>query len=96
MCQRERLVGKGLGAIDGGATGTVAVEKVAALNHERGDHAVELAAFVALGPAKGILGLAGAELAEVFGRFGDEVGEEFHLYGAEGLTCVGSAKGIES
>lgn len=50
---------------------------------ERGtDDAVELGAFVALGPALGVLALAGAELAEVFGGAGDDVGEEFEGYPA--------------
>jgi hypothetical protein len=50
-------------------------------------HAVEAGAFVALGPPLGVLGLAGAELAEVFRGFGDDVGEEFHLDAAEGFAC---------
>jgi hypothetical protein len=40
---------------------------------------MEFAAFVALGPALGILGLAGTELAEVLGRLGGHVGKQFHL-----------------
>lgn len=46
------------------------------------DDAVELGALVALGPALGVLALAGAELAEVFGGAGDDVGEEFKGYAA--------------
>ena len=34
MLEFEVLVGKGFGAVDGGAAGTVAVQKVAALDHE--------------------------------------------------------------
>ena len=37
VLQREVLVGEGLGAVDGGAAGAVAVEEVAALDHEVGD-----------------------------------------------------------
>ena len=51
------------------------------------DDAVELAPFVALRAALGAFGLAGAELAEVLGRFGRGVGEEFHFDAAEGFTC---------
>ena len=43
---------------------------------------MEFAAFVALRPALGILVLAGAVLAEVFGGFGGGVGEEFDFYAA--------------
>jgi len=50
-------------------------------------HSVEAGAFVALRPPLGVLGLAGAELAEVFGGFGDDVGEEFHFDAAEGFAC---------
>ena len=102
----EVLVGKGLGAVDAGATGAVAVEEIAALDHEffdlarhrisqynsgatergRGtDDSVKLAAFVALGIALGVLGLAGAVLAEVLGGFGGSVCEKLHFDPAEGL-----------
>ena len=38
-------------------------------------HSMELAAFVALGKTTGIFALAGAELTEVLGGSGDDVGE---------------------
>lgn len=47
---------------------------------------MEPAAFVTLWPAEMILGLARAELAEVLGRLGHDVGEELHLDAAEGFT----------
>ena len=50
-------------------------------------HAVESAALVALRPALRALGLARAELAEVLGRLGGDVGEEFDFDAAEGLPC---------
>ncbi len=53
--------------------------------------AVELGALVALGPAARALGLAGAELAEVFGRLGDDVLEELKGDAAEGLAWRRSA-----
>jgi hypothetical protein len=46
------------------------------LNHEAFDDAVEFGVLVALGKAIVAFGLAGAELAEVFGSPGDGVGEE--------------------
>lgn len=48
-------------------------------------HAVEFAALVALGPAVDAV-LACAELAEVFGGFGDGVREELHFDPAERFT----------
>lgn len=47
---------------------------------------MELAPFVTLWPAQRILRLPCTELAEVFSRFRDDVGEEFHLDAAEGLA----------
>jgi hypothetical protein len=47
---------------------------------------VELGALVALGPAGGVLGLAGAELAEVLGRLGDYILEQLKGDAAEGFT----------
>jgi hypothetical protein len=48
---------------------------------------VELAPLVALRPAQVVLGLAGAELAEVLGGLGDYVGEELELDAAQGFSC---------
>ena len=44
---------------------------------------MELAAFVTLRMALGVLGLAGAVLAEVLCGFGGGVCEELHFYSAE-------------
>ena len=49
---------------------------------------MELASFVALGSSLGVFGLTGAELTEVFGGFGDGVGEEFYFDAAERFSCV--------
>lgn len=48
---------------------------------------MEFGALVALGFALGVFGLAGAELAKVFGRFGHHVFEELECDAAEGLAC---------
>ena len=50
-------------------------------------NSVELAAFVALRLALGILGLASTELSEVFSCAGGDVCEEFHFDSAEGFAC---------
>ena len=47
---------------------------------------METTAFVALWSALGVLGLAGTELAEVLGRFGDGGGEKLHFDAAEGFA----------
>ena len=86
MLQREVLVGKCFGAVDAGTPGAVTVEKVAALQHEGGDYAVEFGPFVALRATEGGLRLAGAELSEVFGGLGDGVGEELDQDAAEGFA----------
>ncbi len=49
---------------------------------------MEFAALVALGPAEMVLGLAGAELAEVLGRLGDDVGEGLGAVDAGGARAV--------
>jgi hypothetical protein len=48
--------------------------------------AMKLGALVALRPARGILGLASAELAEVFCGLGDDVFEELKGDAAEGFA----------
>ena len=48
---------------------------------------MEFAAFVALRSALGILVLACAVLAEVFGGLWGDVGEELHLHSAQWLPC---------
>jgi hypothetical protein len=47
---------------------------------------MELGALVTLGPAHGVLGLAGAELAEVLCRFGNDIFEELKGDAAERLS----------
>lgn len=47
---------------------------------------MELGALVALRPARGVLGLPGAELAEVLGCLGDDILEELEGDAAEGFT----------
>jgi hypothetical protein len=47
---------------------------------------MELGALVALGLAAGVLGLAGAELAEILGGLGDDVLEELEGDAAEGFA----------
>lgn len=43
--------------------------------------------LVALHPPRGGLVLAGAELAEVLGRFGDRIGKEVEFDSAQWFTC---------
>lgn len=87
MFELEVLIGKALCAIYGSAACAITVEEVAALNHEIFDDAMEFASFVALWPAKVILGLACAELSEVLSCSWDCVGEEFHLDTAKRLSA---------
>lgn len=47
---------------------------------------MELGSLVALRPAGGVLGLAGAELAKVLSGLGDDVLEELERDAAERLT----------
>lgn len=49
---------------------------------------MELAALVALGLAAVVFGLAGAELAEVLGRLGNYIFEQFHLDPAQLLPWL--------
>jgi len=67
----EVFVGE-LVAVDGFATGAVASGKVSTLAHEAGDDAVESRSLIAE-PF-----LAGAKSAEVFARFGTDVGIQRH------------------
>ena len=89
MFKQEILVGEGLRAVDGGAACAVAVEEVAALDHEVFDYAVEFGSFVSLWSALGVAaGLAGAELAEVFGGAGRGAGEKFDLDSSQGFAWL--------
>ena len=73
MLQDKILIIKSAASVDASLPGSVAVEKIAALNHESLDYTVEAGVFVALGLTLGILGFAGAELAEIFGGFGGNI-----------------------
>ncbi len=54
---------------------------------------VELAPFVALRSSLSVLRLARAKLAEVFGRFGGDVGEELHFDAAERFAWISIISG---
>lgn len=90
MLEREVLIRESRAVVDGSRAGAVAVQEVAALDHEAGDHAVEFAAFVALCFAQCGLVLAGAELAKVLRGLWGGPGEELHFYAAEWFAWVGS------
>ena len=47
---------------------------------------MELATFIPLRETPRIFTFTRAELAEVFGGFGHDVGEELHFYAAEGFS----------
>jgi len=85
VLESEVFVCKRLGTIDRSATGTVAVQKVAALYHEVGNHSMKSATFVSLWSTLRVLGLPGTELTEILGGFGGDVGEELHLDPAQRL-----------
>ena len=70
----------------------IAIHKISSLDHEILDHTVELAALVALRAAQVVLGLAGAELAEVLGGARDGVGVQLHFDAAEGLAAEGEVE----
>lgn len=55
-------------------------------------HPVEFTALVALRLPSLVFGLAGAELAEVFGGSGSDVCEELHFHAAEGLAAEGEVE----
>jgi hypothetical protein len=55
-------------------------------------YTVKLAAFVALRSADRVLGLAGAELAKVLGRLGNDIFEELKGDAAKGLTSNRNVK----
>jgi len=63
------------GTIDGGTPSTVAIDEIAALDHEPFDDTMELAALIALWTTSGILGLASAELAKILCCSRSNVGE---------------------
>jgi hypothetical protein len=87
---REVLVREALWVprgVDGGRARAVAVQEVAALDHEGLDDAVEFGQLVAL-QGRGRGGpVADAELAEVFGGDGGGGGVEDHFDAAEGFAC---------
>lgn len=90
--QIKILIRKRLRPIHRRASGTIAVDKVPALDHEVLNHPMEARAFVALGSAEVVLGFTGAELAEVFCGSGDGVAEELHFDAAEGLAGEGDVE----
>jgi hypothetical protein len=47
---------------------------------------VEFTAFIALRSSQVVLGLTGAELAEIFSGFGDGISKELEFYAAEGFS----------
>jgi hypothetical protein len=55
--------------------------------------AVELAAFVALRAPEVVLGLTGAELAEILGGLGDDISKELELDPSEGLSYAALVDG---
>jgi hypothetical protein len=59
-------------------------------------YTVKLAAFVALRSADRVLGLAGAELAKVLGRLGNDIFEELKGDAAKGLTYLRGRRGMVS
>ena len=85
--QALRLIPKLPRPIDARAPRPVTVDEVAALDHEVLDDAVELGALVALRAAHGVLGLTGAELAEVLGGARHGVGVQLHFDAAEGFAA---------
>ena len=82
MLQLKILIREARAMIDARRAGAVGVEEIATLNHEALDHPVEFTALVALRQAVGALGLAGAELSEVFARARGGVAEEVEFYAA--------------
>ena len=68
MPELKILVRKILRPINTRTARPIPIQEVPTLNHKFLDHAVELAVLIALRPAEMVLGLAGAELAEVFRR----------------------------
>lgn len=86
VLEGEVLVAEGRAVVDRGTAGAVAIQEVAALDHEGRDHAVEFRGFVALRFAQWGFVLASAELAEVFGGSGHGAAEELHFDAAEGFA----------
>lgn len=86
MLQDKILILESTASVDASLARTVAVEKITALDHEALDYAVETGVFVALGLALGVFGLAGAELAEIFGGLWGDVFAELDENSAEWLA----------
>ncbi len=53
----------------------------------RTHHPMKFATFIPLRMSPWIFTFTRAKLAEVFGGFGHDVGEEFHFDAAEGFPC---------
>lgn len=90
--QPLRLILKLPGAINTRTPRPIAIDKITSLDHKVFNNTVELAALVALRAAQVVLGLAGAELAEVLGGARDSVGVELHFDTAEGLAAEGKVE----
>lgn len=86
MLQREVLIGELGGSIDGTASRSISVDKIAALDHEILDYTVKLAPLVALRPSLGVLALPGAELANVLCRPRGDIGKKLYLDSTERLA----------
>ena len=71
---------------------SIAVEEIAALDHEGMDTAVEDRVFVAHGFAGGGFMFSSAELAEVFDGLGGAVGVEFEFHAALGDAADGDVE----
>lgn len=78
--------------VDGHGARAVAVEKVASLDHEAVDCAVEGGVLVAHWFSGCVAVFAGAELAKVFGGAGHAVGVEFEFHAARGDSADGNVK----
>src|SRR5438046_149272 len=88
----KRLVVK-LGPVNGLASSPVTSGKIATLTHKAGYDAMEHAAFVMqrlAGFAHALF--AGAKGAEVLGRLGASIGEEFHFDATGGFIADGDFK----
>ena len=79
-------------AINTRASGSIAINEIASLDHKVLDDTVKLGAFVTLRAAQVVFRLAGAELAEVFCGARDGVGVELHFDAAEGLAAEGEVE----
>jgi hypothetical protein len=87
MPKLKTLIRKTLRSIDTRRPCAIPIQKIPTLYHKLLNHTMEATTFVALRTAKVVFRLASAELAEVFGSFGDNVFEKLKGYAAERFTC---------